>query len=222
MTGSPVSGGRIANSSTATQLLQRLGELSVWCDATVRDTDTKDGPSAGDTIEYKIRLNNTGSTTLKSISVTSTLLLGQFDRWVPLFARGKFTVARFLQPLGSWHKNSNRGSQCRRRFKDCELLYCGARSSYQAMSGNTRSPQARGNDSMRADAWDHQDEHGWVGCLELTDRTCFMSNRHEATQHLVVRSAVNLPRTFYAGPSCSNWNLLLAEVSIVLRRTRQV
>lgn len=81
VTGSPRSGGFITNSSTATQYLERKGELSASARAVVIDSDGIVGDSAGDTIEYTIELTNTGTTSLTSISVSSALLLDQYERY---------------------------------------------------------------------------------------------------------------------------------------------
>lgn len=48
---------------------------------TVEDDIALAGDSAGDKIKYIITLDNTGTTTLNSISVSSAELLAQFERY---------------------------------------------------------------------------------------------------------------------------------------------
>lgn len=76
-----MSGGFITNSSTVTQTLQRTGVLSSVATSSFEDTDGTAGDSAGDSMFYKISLNNTGTTTLTTIVVSSAVLVAQ-ERWV--------------------------------------------------------------------------------------------------------------------------------------------
>lgn len=80
VTGIPVSGGIVVDSSFATQTLQTSGMLSALAPATLSDSDGVDGDSAGDIITYAITLNNTGTTTITSIKISSDMLLSQFER----------------------------------------------------------------------------------------------------------------------------------------------
>lgn len=81
VTGDLRSGDIITNSSTATQALSRTADLNVSVSAGVVDSDATSGDSAGDTIEYTIKLGNNGTTTLSDISAFSALLLGQLSRY---------------------------------------------------------------------------------------------------------------------------------------------
>lgn len=81
VTGSPAYGGSITNSSTAVQLLERTGICFVSATTTVEDDTGLAGDSAGDKIKYTITLDNTGSTTLTSITVSSDQLLAQLERY---------------------------------------------------------------------------------------------------------------------------------------------
>lgn len=74
VTGAPASGGAIADTSTAAQVLLSRNELNVTAGATFVDSDSVTGPSAGDRIDYAILLANTGTATLRNISVSHTIL----------------------------------------------------------------------------------------------------------------------------------------------------
>ena len=75
------SGDAVTSSSTATQTLHRTAGVATSVNATMRDSDSVPGDSAGDTIEYTIQLVNEGTTTLTGISVYSALLMAQEARY---------------------------------------------------------------------------------------------------------------------------------------------
>ncbi len=72
----------VASSEMAVQSLERTGEVNVSLSTTPKGDTGLAGDSAGDTINYTILLNNTGTTTLRNITVTSPQLLAQFERYV--------------------------------------------------------------------------------------------------------------------------------------------
>ncbi|CAM9655711.1 unnamed protein product, partial [Sphacelaria rigidula] len=68
-------GDAVTTSSTATQTLHRTAGVATSVNATMRDSDSVAGDSAGDTIQYIIKLINEGTTTLTGINVSSALLM---------------------------------------------------------------------------------------------------------------------------------------------------
>lgn len=83
----PASGGFITQSSNVTQSLKRIAILSATAKSTIKDTDEIEGDSAGDHMTYRIDLNNTGTTTLSAISVSSAILEYQKERYVSRVGR---------------------------------------------------------------------------------------------------------------------------------------
>ena len=66
----------------AAQSLERTGSLSAKAACTASDSDGIAGDSAGDSIEYTIDLENTGTTTLTAVDVSSAALRHQLDRYL--------------------------------------------------------------------------------------------------------------------------------------------
>lgn len=81
MTGYPAYGGSISNSSTAVQLLERSGEILVNVRVIVEDDYGLAGDSAGDKLNCTITVQNAGTTTLNSITVSSVELMAQLERY---------------------------------------------------------------------------------------------------------------------------------------------
>jgi len=81
VTGTPAYGGSVANETTAVQRLERIGKMDVSSSTVGKYDIGIAGDSAGDTIKYTIVLVNTGTTTLKSIKVSSSQLLEQLERY---------------------------------------------------------------------------------------------------------------------------------------------
>ena len=75
---------QVGNSTIVVQPLERTGEVSVSVGTTPKADNGLAGDSAGDTVDFIILLNNTGTTTLSNITVTSTQLLAQFERYFML------------------------------------------------------------------------------------------------------------------------------------------
>lgn len=71
----------MTETATATLVLATAQELEVDVVAKVVDSDTINGMSSGDTIEYKIDVGNSGTTTLSDFVVTLSLLDEQLKRW---------------------------------------------------------------------------------------------------------------------------------------------
>ncbi|CAM9724810.1 unnamed protein product, partial [Sphacelaria rigidula] len=66
-------GDAVTSASTVTQTLHRMAGVATSVNATMRDSDSVPGDSAGDTIQYMIQLVNEGTTTLTGISASSAL-----------------------------------------------------------------------------------------------------------------------------------------------------
>lgn len=71
--GSPASGGSMVDTANASQVLLGGDGISVAVATSVANSDAVNGASKGYVIEYEVVLENTGTTTLKSISVMGTV-----------------------------------------------------------------------------------------------------------------------------------------------------
>lgn len=81
MIGSSAYGSPVTDADTAVQPLKRTGSVLVSASTKAEYDAGVAGDSAGDTIQFKIILVNTGTTTLSSMSVSSAQLLEQFERY---------------------------------------------------------------------------------------------------------------------------------------------
>ncbi|CAM9176771.1 unnamed protein product, partial [Sphacelaria rigidula] len=81
-TGTPPLGAAESNTAHATVTLATRQSLSVMVNATLEDSDEETGASAGDLIEYAVKIANAGTTTVFALDVSSSLLDAQAGRFV--------------------------------------------------------------------------------------------------------------------------------------------
>lgn len=70
----------MADTTMASQVLLSKSNVSISAETTLVDSDGVHGASSGDTIEYNIKLNNTGTTTLNTTVVWDPILEEQLQR----------------------------------------------------------------------------------------------------------------------------------------------
>lgn len=70
----------MADMAIASQVLLSKSNVSISAETTLVDSDDAGGASSGDIIEYNIKLNNTGTTTLNTTVVLDPILEEQLQR----------------------------------------------------------------------------------------------------------------------------------------------
>lgn len=85
--GTPPLAAAFSESATATVTLETLDRIDIDIQQTLLDSDSTIGQSAGDTIEIAVNITNTGTTTLSTVAVSSSLLDDQLGRFVARYGR---------------------------------------------------------------------------------------------------------------------------------------
>ncbi|CAM9848254.1 unnamed protein product, partial [Discosporangium mesarthrocarpum] len=78
VTGYIPNGNKVEETAISSQILERMGDISMAVNATLEDDDGIDGHSAGDHVRYDIYITNNGTTTLDDIEVMDWLPGKQF------------------------------------------------------------------------------------------------------------------------------------------------